>query len=672
MTAKQKTAAGILAALVMLCIIIPVTASTALGANSSGEAIGFEDDAPLQVTWDDPLEFVVLNNTTLDLQVQMSVGEFVSEHQSTNSAGSVNLVQVPDAVFTLPATSRKPLSIAINQNAQPDPGKYNGWITLSTGQPPTVIRKSVQLSVPITQVEGLKSEQTTFGSVPPAVDAWTLQAYRLLPGMRPVCFRNLSFTCTLPVKVQNPPALARAGFIGTLNGDKGGGLTVSFKQPRQNHAVLALDFTKLWTPVGAYSGILDFLPGDETAGNVTLTVNVKDTFVTPLIVVGLGILLAQWAQFYLTVRRGVMEVQRRLAQVTVDYEAMPSEVINGYTIKTDVAVQRDAVTKALDDWSNRRLIKPAEEDTARYTVAVLEPLEKLETGIRDWVSFDELLQKLRVALDEKAWPVIEKTKPPAHLNLDTPRFYIVAQALLRGRAISLRDFSQRQEVIRDAIEFAEFWGELEAVRATEAEALDFISQYKHQLSDKAKVDLELARRKLSEVHRELWEAGNLTRLRVLRTPEDLEEAKTLLNQLMGLIEVGPSKAEDTAVEGAGLVGPWSAEAGAFLGSFEMSVLRYLRARLWAIVPPSIKRVAPESAEAARRRIVWLDRSLLAGDLALVVGAYLAAIVAGLKPYFTTNFGTLYDYLSAFTWGFGAKAAVEFVNAVIEKFFGDSS
>ncbi len=667
MNGKVKSTWVVLSLFLMLCMVYPAAAKGSLDASGAGNAIGFEDEAPLEALWADPLEFVVLNNTTLDLQVMMEVGGFVHELADNPGAAALDLAMTPEGVFRLPATARKAVSVPLNPQAQPAPGIYNGWITLSTGQPATVIRRSVRLSVPAPSGDGLVHMATPRGSIVPAVSAWTLQAYRLLPWMPPVCFNGLSLGCTIPVQVNNPPPALSAGRVGTLNGDRGGGIKVAVRSSRAAYAVLGLDFTQAWAPAGAYSASLDFLPG-ESAGDVALTVNVKDTFVTPLLVVGLGILIAQWAQFYLTVRRGVMQVERRLAQVSVDFEAVPNEVINGYTIKNDVAVQRDAVAQALTDWRNRGSVRPTEEDQARFKAAVSEPLEKLESTVKMWVGFDAHLQKLRKALDEAAWPAIDKTRAPAHLNLDAPRFYIVARALLHGRPISLRDFTARQQVIDEAIEFANLWGELEDMRSAVAEALDFVSQYRFQLSDKGHQDLELARRKLSEAHRELWEAENLTRLRVLRTTDDLEEAKQLLNQLMGLIEVGPSGEESLQPEGIEMVGPWNTDGGTFLGRFDMNVLRNLRARLWSIVPPSLK-PAQTVEEAARRQVLWLDRALMAGDLTLVVLAYAVAVIAGLKPYFTTNFGSLYDYLSAFTWGFGAKAAVEFVNAALEKFFG---
>ncbi|MDF1515158.1 MAG: hypothetical protein P1S60_15215, partial [Anaerolineae bacterium] len=574
------------------------------------------------------------------------------------------LVKMGSGAFQLPAASRKAMSIALDPQALLQPGIYNGWITLSTGQPPTVIRKSVRLAVPVPQIEGLKSDQSP-GSAPPAVAAYTLQAYRLLPGMRPMCIKNLSFLCAVPLKTQNPPAVTQTGTVGTLNGSNSGGLDVAIRQTRRSQILLDLDFTQALAPVGAYAGNLDFLPG-TSGGELSLTVNVKDTFLTPLIAVGLGILLAQWAQFYLTVRRGLMQVERRLAQVTVDFEAVPNEVISGYTIKNDVAVQREAIQKALADWAKSHMQSPAAEDTARFEATVLLPLEKLEGNVKDWAAFDDRLEKLRKTLELEAWPVIRKSKPPSHLNLDAPRFYLVAQTLLHGRPISLHDFGKRQVVIDEAMAFASQWGELEAVRATIAEAHDFVSQYRFQLSDIAQHDLEIARRKLSEAHRELWEAETLTRLRVLRTTDDLEEAKAIVNQLMGLVEAGPPGKEDLLPGQVELVGPWSAEGGTLLGRFDMSVLRNLRARLWAIVPPALKPADLHTAEGAKTRILWLNRALLAGDLVLVLLAYLAAVVAGLKPYFTTNFGTWYDYMSAFTWGFGAKAAVELINALLEK------
>lgn len=674
MNGKIKSVAACHLVLLLAVILMAFQqAQPVRAASGSGEAIGFEDDAPLEATWSDPLTFVVLNNTTLELQVKLEIGDFVPV---TTGAGEpagepVALIQVPVAVFTLPATARKTMTVAFNQNLQPVPGSYEGWLTLSTGQPATVIRKAIRLSVPIPVVDGTADVRTTEGAVPPAVQAWTLQAYRLLPGLRPVCFRNLSFACTLPVAVTNPPATAKQGYIGTLDGDRGGGMTVAIKSTRKEMAVLALDFSQFLAPVGAYSATLDFLPTDASAGEVALTVNVKDTFITPLIAVGLGILLAQWVQFYLGVRRGVMQIERRLAQVTVDFEAVPNAVISGYSIRSDVIVQRDAIADALADWSTRQTLKPPEEEAARFKAAVLDPLEKLEKSVQAWAGFDAQLEALRKVLDLEVWPAIQKTRPPVHLNLDAPRFYIVARALLRGRPISLRDFAQRQDVIDEAMTFARMWGTLDNVRETVAEALDFVSQYRFQLSMQGQQDLELARRKLNEVHRELWEAENLTRLRVLRTTDDLEDAKSILNQLMGFIEAGPEETEAPVPEGVELVGPWSADGGRFLGSFDMSVLRTLRARLWGIVPPSLSPAQPGSMEAARQRIVWLDRALLAGDFLLIALAYAAAVVAGLKPYFTTNFGSLYDYLSAFTWGFGAKAVLEIANAALEKLLANS-
>ena len=671
MKGMLRSSIAVLVVLLGLLTINPVYADSAMQVSGSGNAIEFEDETPLEVVWPNSPVFVVLNNTTFDLQVTLDVSDFVLEHPVDNDIERLVLVQHSEGVFSLPATSRKPMSLGINQRTIPEPGVYIGWITLSTGQPAAVIRKSIRLSVPASQIEGLKSAQTAPGSAPPAVAAWTVQAYRLFPGMRPFCINNLSFACTLPVKVQNPPSITSAGTIGSLNGDNGGGLDIVLEQTRQNNAELGMEFQQAWPPVGSYNGTLDFLPDDDSAGEVALTVNVKDTIITPLLITGAGILLAQWAQFYLTVKRGVMQVERRLVQVIVDFEAVPSEVISGYTVKNDVIVQRESIEQSLSSWSQRHLNNPSSEDTERFKATVLAPLEKLENGIKDWVGFDAHLQELRKSLDGQAWPVIEKARPPSHLNLDAPRFYLVARTLLRGRPISLRDFEKRQIVIDEAIKFASLWGELDGVRATVSEALDFVSQYRSQLSETARHDLELARRKLSEAPRELWEAENLTRLRVLRTSDDLEQAKAIIDQLMGLIEVGPSKPESFVPEGLELLKPWSEDGGTFLGSFDMSVLRNLRARLWGIVPPLLKPADIHTAEGARKRIVWLDRALLAGDGALVGLAFLAAIVAGLKPYFTTNFGTLYDYLSAFTWGFGAKAAVEFINAAIEKYFDNA-
>ncbi|MDF1515947.1 MAG: hypothetical protein P1S60_19215, partial [Anaerolineae bacterium] len=79
----SKVLAAILIVLAGLTSVAPVYAGVAsvgeLPATGSGSAIGFEDEASLDLVWPEPLEFVALNNTTLDLQVTMDVSAFMPE-----------------------------------------------------------------------------------------------------------------------------------------------------------------------------------------------------------------------------------------------------------------------------------------------------------------------------------------------------------------------------------------------------------------------------------------------------------------------------------------------------------------------------------------------------------------------------------------------------------------
>jgi hypothetical protein len=65
----------------------------------------------------------------------------------------------------------------------------------------------------------------------------------------------------------------------------------------------------------------------------------------------------------------------------------------------------------------------------------------------------------------------------------------------------------------------------------------------------------------------------------------------------------------------------------------------------------------------------LEKSILRSDKGIAWLAFVLALLTGMNEfYFGKTFGTLQDYLTLFLWAAGTKVALDFLNALLDRFF----
>ncbi|MGC9348392.1 MAG: hypothetical protein ACP5JG_09670 [Anaerolineae bacterium] len=643
--------------LLMLLLSAPVLAQTA--------PIAFEDPAPVMVTWPAPVEVNVLNNTTETLIVSVEMTSFTaSEGSATLVAGQV-LQPLPPSITLQPA-GQAPILLPFIENAKPAPGSYTGSLVLSVESHNAVLRKPVTIVVPL-PAAGLEEGA---GSLRPSVDAWTLNAVRLLPMLNPICLRGLLPGCSIPADGEELTA-DQPAMVNYLSNERGGGLAVKLTgYDARRGADLSVAFDRPWGLVGTYAGPIDFLPAAEESATVALTVNVKDLILWPLLTLWVGVTLARQVQHFLTVHRTTLRLLRRLDQIGLQFARLRKSIY-GYSVSESFQDQRDELRDAVQKWDASHYGEPTADEWEELHATILVPLQQLERRIETWAEFRPKLDRLRHRLLEQAQPAIQAATPPQDLEVPEgkPCFYRAAEQLLSGTRLELSQVPDYAERFDKAAELAEMWGELYNLARLVREAIGELQMRKAELSETEKEMLETARHNLNSAARDLWEAVDLDDLQERETRGELKRAQDLARQLLD------PWVYDTGVRQmpTELVTPEGKELEE--GPYPVRTIRALVRTYTQMEGYQLPRLDFDTYEGLAsdvERIAYVDRSLLLGERTVTRIALFVALVVGLERYFTTNFGTLADYLTLLVSGVTAKAGLELINLVLSRLLARQS
>jgi hypothetical protein len=619
--------------------------------------IAFGDPEPSVVRWPEAITATVLNNTTETIEVNVQFSDF-TDSRGTAARSPMELLQSYPPSITLAPAGQASLTAVLNTAVPLAPGNYTASLVLVVDSHNAVLRKDVTIAVP---------GGTSASTLTPAVEAWTLNAIRVLPFLDPICFRGLVFGCSLPlVDAQGLPETSTT--LGYLSNARGGGLTITLRgAATDDDARLGLAFDRRWGLTGTYTGVAGFVPSELEAGTVALTVNVKDIIVWPLLCLVLGVAAARQVQRYLTVRRTSLELLQRLNTVGLTFAKLRKS-IHGYTVAEDFHAERARLDAAIRAWDRTHFGELTEGERERFATTILKPLSALENQIEIWAQFRDKLEHLGRKLLHDARPAVEKAAPPSDINLEEPRFYGAGRDLLRGSKLQIAQVPALAERIDRSAELAGTWGELYQLSVLVRDAISELRQPGVELSEGEVEMLEAARHHLNSAARDLWEAPDLDDLRRRETEHELATAQELTRRLLdpfvyyaGSEVTDQIRAMESETDEAKAAESFPIQ---LLGRLQPLVRVY--ARLEAFRLPRLDWARYQSLTSDAARFDFTERALLVSERTVALIALMTAAVGGLERYFTTNFGSLADYLAVLTWGLATKAGLEVANALLSR------
>ena len=293
--------------LLLLAVLMQGTTAHAQGAQTS--AFHFADATALsigesQLEAQDGVRVRLVNDTTRRqvLTVQLSGFSF---RPRTGPVG-VEL-NVDKAKLVLGAAGSGSVALSLPATTVLAKGTYSGeLVAFARGGP--VLRRSIVIQ--------------TASPAKPAVKALAVRGEWWLPDVLALRQRDLPLDSVAGTD-QSKLDLAAGQVLGYLSGSDGGTARVTWngKSKRvygQTALALELDIEGFSRP-GTYTGTIDLLPGDPSAGEVTLTARYTHAVVWPILLLGLGILAALLFQVVTQVYRVVWQLQRQLAELGVTF-----------------------------------------------------------------------------------------------------------------------------------------------------------------------------------------------------------------------------------------------------------------------------------------------------------------------------------------------------------------
>lgn len=492
----------------------------------------------------------------------------------------------------------------------------------------------------------------------PAVKALSMQAEWLLPG------HHWLRRGELPLKPSaglNASALnlSSGEVLGYLTGSNGGTTRVIWNGqsvPVYNGTALALKLTAdgFGAP-GTYTGTISLLPGDPSAGDVKISIVYTDSVFWPILLLGLGIILAVMVQKVAQVHRVVWQLRGQLADLGVSFESAQERFAAStqgkpyasYGITNPVGKENarlDAMAQKLKGPLTTSLDK--EEHTA-----VIKGIATLKDAIDGWAPPDseETLEGFAQELDHLA-SSLERIKSIAvgegalksrdGQPVNSPPTIVTALSgyLIGSPFTRLSDYRVRRKPIEQGADFADAWLE-------KAASIKLLREVRSQLWGEKKSSWDAT---VDGFWLELWSASNPADLASIGHLEAVRAASATLDDL-------PTVAEPTAKARVALakIAPISGEPSL--------------ARGFALT------ATPEAAQSASPRIVAVEslatidyearareyRAHLAQSRWLLAAvAFVAAVLTGLIAlYFGKTWGTATDFVTAFFWGMMTQTAL---------------
>ncbi|GEM_PF-3367184 len=621
-------------------------------------AIQFADEAAAEVEWPEAIRFEVLNNTTEPLQLSLQFSGFETE-DGEKTLEIEEYLQAFDLQrqFDLPASGILPFEIPLDPDKTPETGVYTGTLIVSEATHDIVIRKTVELTVP-------DPDEKEAALLTPGVSALTVTVYRFFPFVFIRQDLSCSRSCYLPIE-KITGEITESRQIGYISSDTGGVIRVSVDGYSEGKgARLKLDFPDSLSRVGKYSGKLDLLPADEKAGDVTLTVNVTDFILWPILVLLAGIALAAWGQHYTGVHRKIAVLIERHGKAQEKFNALPNSIRN-YSISSDLNKKFDGLMKTLVGLDKAYFDKFDEEK--KYTDAVAE-LETLEAQVDAWETFEAKLTAIKDSLN-KLKPVVDTAEhPPAEAlpdpDLQHPLFYTTANGLLEGKAITLDEFTKLRADVEGATKLAGEWEELEGLAQWSRGRITVLREKYQSMTEKERERLDEAHQSVNSAWFDLWLAKNEEQMTASGARSEILIAKDTVWRLSHRFGAPtPEPPPPTMIRVFAYVPGMN-----LVETPEAGEVRPVKHYAFIRVPHQEISLDQLPAE-PEKRVVYARQVIHRGDKSILYIAIVTALVTGLAAvYFPKNFGTLADYLGALIWGGATKAALEGLNAALGAVF----
>ena len=599
----------------------------------------------------------LVNNTTTDRNLVVRVSGLTLKPKTKGA--TLAEVKVDQQEIPLPKAGIATMTLSLSGGAQIAAGTYAGQlVAYESGGP--VVRRAITLNVP----GGLPAK--------PAVKTLTLRTEWWFAGQQWLRQRDVPLDESSGTD-RSALNLKTGQVLGYLTGSNGGTARVTWSGTSklinlEKALALKLNADGFSRP-GTYTGTIDLVPADATAGDVTVSAVYTHVVVWPIAALALGILAALFILTITQVYRVVWQLQETLAELGVAFRASQTRFASRsqgkpyatYSIEDAVRNEIKRLSGAID------LLKgPFKVSVDATTLkTAIEEMGKLKQDIDSWAppggassfdigGFDKDLDELDEALDE-----IERfaigNGPPADLpasgaekdgpNEHFPAFVPAARALLKGHTLgSLAEYRSLHEQVKKHAAFASTW----LATAASIQELDLLAERLSApdvpLDDEDTNLLGDADETLTAAWRELWTAESAEKLAADRTEQDVQDAQQTLYKLSARL---PRPAEEN-VEDVRMGG--EPARGRTFG---------LRRRLWAAHLDEVVEVdyaaQAESYRAQLARWRW----------ALAAVAFVVAVFTGLTAlYFGKAWGTATDYATAFLWGLTTQTALTVLVAAL--------
>jgi hypothetical protein len=433
----------------------------------------------------------------------------------------------------------------------------------------------------------------------------------------------------------------------TLLGSKGGSLIV-LGQVTSQESYPYLKLTLLpgpdGAPPGTYTGTLDLAPDDDTSGAITLTVQRRDGWFLPALILALALLIAWLSQRW-------WSSGRRLSQLKGEADAAKKTLSNG-TPPPVGGLQLGGVSAFLDEAGARRKklarrwapTGPQDEEMiqAEADVRILTDAASLWTGGALRSNMDALQAALDTIKD------MGVKKPPGAVT-EQPALVQAALPLLSG-VVNIEKLAEREGDILEATILAKKWPELRSSAVRFGAALTDLEGHASDMSIDERRLLTRARELHAGVLWDLWHAETGSDLLARHTALELESVDEAIGRLSYWLGPPPSVG---AIQPRG-IGPLAADAG--LAAAETGL-----AGIWRTVAKLVSVLSHNGTSTADQVLIrTLDASFVL--LAFAVSVWGAMVLL----YFDKPFGGWRDYLGLIAWALGTTAALDIINGAVGK------
>lgn len=632
-------------------IVLTVIAATGLAAEEQKETppktvkapLAFTQTEVFRIEWEQRSEqrIEITSGDGKEHKLRVQLGDFGFRDVNGGAIASAEVIKIEPGEGVVTPQSSLFLTVATSRNVKIRPGVYLGSI-IAIGDDETSKGTIVRLAA-----------QVAVSDVQPLTPKLTIYSYRSIP----FTHRWKCDNCRLPLKnatAVEGSLLFKDVPLGALTNDQGGVATVwwSGQMVREpgGPLELAVDIRGLDNS-GKYEGVIRANPQDATdSGKIALVVNASDNIIWPIIVIGLGILLALWMKRYVGVNRTIWKLKEQEAALGGKFkesqrrfaETSRTRAYHAYSIAASLEEKRADIVrkiKALQKSSNLNI----ETNDADY-VLVREALKQLEDQINAWATFAEELKGLESALNKIHGLGVA---PPAFEGTE-PAFLSGYRALLHGGVITLNQFESKRKKLGTSSAGVALLADLNSRILRDRKLLDGIVASGVSLNEPQQKQLKGARALLDTVRDKLWTTTTIDELATLVGPDsDLESAHETLIQLSS--EFKGTTAGSSMEILADLASPDSSSG--FDVSRALSELAF----------------SAPADDAGRER--FYAGAVQRWDLMLTLIAFLIAVLTGLHTYYLGQpFGTLKDYVGLFLWAVGTKVVVDTASTALQWVF----